>query len=881
MIRLEGTNPSRNRESTVGAHDIHIGQKRTQLKLKLAWSKGGVQNTKLQNRSCTFEELCLRLSKPKLGEKDGSYYVRGPVNNVGIRCKKNISAAYLVILDADSSLDPKTGEITEGAPDPFLVHNVLRSLGIKHLLYSSHSHGVKGNRYRVLIAPNRPITDKAELAACVDALIDKLHKSVVPLHLANENYGWAQPWYFPRTNNPENFIFLKHTEGALLSVDDCLKFADQDDRTLRKVAIKAVRSERPKTVKDSGSVIDNYNKTEGNAPALLKRLVGNGYVLSGQAEVNGKTGYRLLAPESSSKKPGVILFASRDGVWRVYSHHSQGSDPLAETGLDGARHALDAFDVFRILVHGGDFAKALAAVTPPKPTIEIHNGSLGKTVRRAIHLIGQATPPIIFQRGSMLVRVAHLPEAIDIEGCSVPKGTAVMVGLVSADFGVRLSDIAQWQRQSGTDKGGNPIWKPIDPPSNVISGILAAQGDWRAIPLLRSIAEPPIFRPDGSLHDGVGYDQMTGLYYEGGCPPLNLPCKPNRAEARAAAKKLLKVFREFPLVDRSVARSVTLAYIFTLLLRGQLPLAPLFAISATAPGTGKGLLVELCNLLARGRDAAIMPPVSGNGAEEETRKRITALLLRGVTSVNLDNWVTAIGGESLNGLLTATEWTDRVLGESKTVKLPNQVTWAATGNNLTVRGDMVRRTLLIQMDAQEERPELRTFIVKNIMEYVLRHRAELLSAAFTILRAYALAGRPEVEGTPLGRFETWWRAVCAPIIWIGGADPVSSQEKLRAEDPEMSKLARLVGSWHRVFGAEPVGVADLTQAIEGGSLMSEDNNDLRDSLMECAGERGQINPRSLGWYLKRFSGRIVDSLRLQRTEGSSHSKPKYYVETIE
>lgn len=288
-------------------------------------------------------------------------------------------------------------------------------------------------------------------------------------------------------------------------------------------------------------------------------------------------------------------------------------------------------------------------------------------------------------------------------------------------------------------------------------------------------------------------------------------------------------------------------------------------------------MVELCNLIARGRDAAIMPPVSGHGSEEETRKRITALLLQGVTSVNLDNWVTAIGGESLNGLLTATEWSDRMLGESKTVKLPNQVTWAATGNNLTVRGDMVRRALLIQLDAAEERPELRTFAIKNITGHVLKHRAELLSAAFTILRAFALAGQPEVEGTPLGRFENWWRAVCAPIIWIGGHDPVSSQEKLRADDPEMSKLARLLDSWHRVFGEEPVSVADLAQVVDRGSLMSEDSNDLREALLECAGERGQINSRSLGWYLKRFSGRIVDSLRLCRTGGSSTSKPKYYV----
>jgi putative DNA primase/helicase len=51
----------------------------------------------------------------------------------------------------------------------------------------------------------------------------------------------------------------------------------------------------------------------------------------------------------------------------------------------------------------------------------------------------------------------------------------------------------------------------------------------------------------------------------------------------------------------------------------------------------------------------------------------------------------------------------RLLGFSKNVETPVNAALYATGNNLAIAGDLVRRTLLCSLDAQCERPELRTF----------------------------------------------------------------------------------------------------------------------------------------------------------------------------
>lgn len=100
----------------------------------------------------------------------------------------------------------------------------------------------------------------------------------------------------------------------------------------------APKADEPKTAPrgpGSGlSVIAAFNQAH-DVRALLE---AHGYKQRGK---------RFLAPDSSSKLPGVVAL----GSGRVYSHH--GSDPLA-TG-----HALDAFEVFNLLDHGGDARAAV------------------------------------------------------------------------------------------------------------------------------------------------------------------------------------------------------------------------------------------------------------------------------------------------------------------------------------------------------------------------------------------------------------------------------------------------------------------------------------------------------------------------------------------
>ncbi|MBK6510933.1 MAG: hypothetical protein IPG06_16800 [Haliea sp.] len=275
---------------------------------------------------------------------------------------------------------------------------------------------------------------------------------------------------------------------------------------------------------------------------------------------------------------------------------------------------------------------------------------------------------------------------------------------------------------------------------------------------------------------------------EGNFPTITLPDKPDLEDAKQAATVLLEPFSEFPFVDLRQDQSCVLAYMFTLALRAQLSTAPLTCVSATTPGSGKGLLIEACNRAMRGRNAATMPPVQGSAGEDETRKRITALLLRGIPSINMDNWTKPIGGESMNTLLTTTEWTDRQLGASRPVSVPANITLAATGNNLSVRGDMTRRAILIQLDPGMERPGALAFAVPDLLGHIKQHRGEMLTAVFTILKAFRLAGSPGSDKHLLGRFEEWSAAVCAPYDGWVFRTPSCRRKNCAKQDPEAEKL---------------------------------------------------------------------------------------------
>jgi hypothetical protein len=428
-----------------------------------------------------------------------------------------------------------------------------------------------------------------------------------------------------------------------------------------------------------------------------------------------------------------------------------------------------------------------------------------------------------------------------------------------------MSQAARWERFDGRTRD----WTRVDAPLIVARTYLERRGLWR-LPVLTGVVTVPTLRADGSILQEPGYDKATGLILDpvhGPCP--SIPDRPPRAEAASALTLLSQLVETFPFVD-GASRSVALSAILTALIRRSLPTAPLHAFSAPVPGSGKSMLVDITSVITTGRSAAVI--AQGQG-EEELQKRLGALLLAGDQVIAIDNCEAPLGGEFLCALLTQPMVRARILGRSEAPELPTSAFITATGNNLVLLGDMTRRALFCQLDPQVERPELREFKTNPIRQ-AEQHRAALVAAGLTILRAYHVAGYPDAP-TPLGSFEAWSRWVRGSLMWLGELDPVQTMETARETDPRLDALSSILAQWHDIIGGTAVSVRDvietatkqvtpLGQAFPNPARYEFRYPDFREALLVVAGDSGAISSRRLGKWLAAHAGRWLDGLCIQR-----------------
>jgi hypothetical protein len=297
--------------------------------------------------------------------------------------------------------------------------------------------------------------------------------------------------------------------------------------------------------------------------------------------------------------------------------------------------------------------------------------------------------------------------------------------------------------------------------------------------------------------------------------------------------------------------------------------APLHAFTSPMAGTGKSLLVDLCAILATGRR---MPVIAQGRSEEELEKRLGAALLAGDTAISLDNCDHVLESAFLCQVLTQSKLNIRMLGYSKKVETPVNATVFATGNNLTIGGDVIRRALLCAMDAGCERPETRTF-TDNVIDIARRRRDALVLAALTVLRAWhvAVGAGERTHMPPLGSFEEWSFRIREPLIWLGQADPCETLAEIRDNDPHRGALVTVIMQWkeHLDLGVKYTVQEVIERAVNVPTFYT--------ALMNVAAARtgGQmVSNISLGRWLKRVEGKIVNGLQLLQA-GNAFGYPQW------
>jgi putative DNA primase/helicase len=484
----------------------------------------------------------------------------------------------------------------------------------------------------------------------------------------------------------------------------------------------------------------------------------------------------------------------------------------------------------------------------------------------------------IYQSGGKLVR----PVTVEVDATKGRKTRiARLVHVETPYLKPELSkyvDFISWNKEQP---------KGIAPHNDVVSALLGRYGKW-AFSTLTGVICAPTLRRDGSILASAGFDAATGLLVLGPLPEMpKVSNSPSRADAERAIGVLDGLLGEFPFVDRA-SRSVALSGFLSTVCRAALSCVPMHATSAPAAGTGKSFLFDLVGGVAIG-DA--MPVIAAGPNLEEMAKRVDAQVIEGFTLLSIDNVSMPLGGDELCQAIERPAYKPRILGQSKMKERRNNWTLFATGNNLRLKDDVTRRSLLARLDAGMERPEMRKFR-GNPFEEVLRNRGLYLWAALTVTKAYIAAGMPGRLLRIGDPFAEWSDLIRSALVWLGYDDPVLTMEAVRDNDP--SRQAR-VAMFQAMANAYGVGLANKRTAAQmiadaesrtigkpGLSLLqrkfSDESDNLKAAIIQYTSDR--LDARHFGNKLNTDKNAIAGGLRLL-SDYDSHTKVnQWYVEPL-
>jgi hypothetical protein len=424
---------------------------------------------------------------------------------------------------------------------------------------------------------------------------------------------------------------------------------------------------------------------------------------------------------------------------------------------------------------------------------------------------------------------------------------------------------------------------PKDLPLRAVKALMS-EASILPLPKLNAVVSGPYALTDGRIVDTPGYDPASQVMYvaESLYPPRVRQSVSIR-EAEVALRRLWYPFSLLPFKN-DVDRGVSLAALVSSAVRPSIGIVPGYCITAHTAGTGKTLLAQAIGVLHTGHPTATAALPRD---DDEVRKHVFASVRQGAQYLLYDNAErgSVIESPVLANMITSELIEGRVLGVSHVERRPNRLTFALTGNNLTLHGDLNRRILTIRLDADTETPWRREFPFHPV-SYVRAHWLPLRIAILEIIRAWKQHGAPRAPGA--SGFPQWDTLVRSIVLWVvqnldigvGFADPVEALMASYSADPETDMLGSLLEAWFEVFGSREVLLREVEAAIldvdlAGSGLVgggdeaepSRERTALRDAfdaILANVGGRENGRRARLGLYLAQQEGRIVRGLKFVR-----------------
>jgi hypothetical protein len=467
-------------------------------------------------------------------------------------------------------------------------------------------------------------------------------------------------------------------------------------------------------------------------------------------------------------------------------------------------------------------------------------------------------------------RIVHTPRVDEIgyvepKGKDDENGPAQIQGVSAAELAAKIQYMYRCYKE--VDEKGEDGKKTGA--KKEVAALFPLEGAKRAVDApeamsmvrtLSGITHTPMVRADGSILDRPGYDRDSRYLFLPG-PGVKVPAVPDAptAEEVARAVALLdQMTAGFPW-DGQEDRVNYYGLLLTPMLRMVTPPAyKMFGITAHQPGSGKTLLADIATALHGGVLRSEVPE-----DEAEWRKQSTSILAgTSAPVVHLDNVTGVLKSSVLAGLLTADRpLTDRELGSSRMLTTINDRVWVVTGNNLSLGGDLVRRTVLIQIDPNMASPETREFAIADLKGWVREHRNQLLHALLVMIRHWVGQGRPleaRRQSDSYARWQSTVGGILAACGVVGAFDAGSGQKAATGGDDEgLSDVLERI--WAMKAGAPWVTAEVLSDTVSGdiGDMVAESRDWLPGVVLDKLARSEAAGRKTFGYWLRNRVGRWV------------------------
>lgn len=426
---------------------------------------------------------------------------------------------------------------------------------------------------------------------------------------------------------------------------------------------------------------------------------------------------------------------------------------------------------------------------------EIDLGSDQEAIVEIATVINTGKIPNVYVKDGQLVHVHPKSNALCSEVTVVPV-TADALNFLLAQH------VRTFKWVSGGKDAAGPVRKACAPMVSTLRAV-ASNTYWPGVKPLTGVIGTPTLRPDGSLIQECGYDESTGLYL---APAVKIDLVPETitdGQVRTSREFVFsKVFGEFCWSTPGDFANY-LALLLSPMLRPYFKTTtPFGMVTATTRGSGKTNLTDAIGLVY-GQTSQVLP-----GRGEELQKKITSILIGNSSPVVVFDNIkegSSISSEILATLITKESWDDRMLGASRNVEAHNDRLWLASGNGLTVGGDMASRTVMVRLNPRMAKPELRQFEMGQFSDWIREsgNREDLLWHLLILVQAWMKGGADRDTSHTMRGFTRWAQIMGGLLNFHGITGFLTNVDDLAALDTDEEEWTVFLAKWHSIYGSQP------------------------------------------------------------------------------